>query len=129
MKYGDEATLSGKTVPDHRGHHRRHPRDGDREATYTKMASVPTTNGGAYTVAVSPEIDTSYRAEFQSGATRIVSSVVTVQVRPQVRLTLRTMKGVRAYLRTAVISSLTYQDTYVLVQRKNSRGRGRPSSA
>ena len=32
------------------------------------------------------------------------------------------MKGVRAYLRTAVISSLTYQDTYVLVQRKNSRG-------
>jgi hypothetical protein len=86
------------------------------------VASVVTTNSGAYTVAVTPEIGTSYRAEFLSGTTRVPSTVAVVQVRPQVRLVLRSVVGVRANLRTAVISGLSYEGKFVLVQRKNRLG-------
>ena len=53
------------------------------ETTYVKVASVATTNGGTYTVPVTPEIQTSYRAEFQNGTARVVSAVQAVQVRPR----------------------------------------------
>jgi hypothetical protein len=89
------------------------------ETAFTKLTSVATTNNGAYTAVVTPEIGTSYRAEFLNGTARVASTVTAIQVRPQVRLVLRSVEGVRAFLRTAAISSLSYQGKYVLVQRKS----------
>jgi plastocyanin len=123
VKYGNGVTLSGKTVPATAGTMVDILALASGETTYSKVASVATTNGGTYTVAVTPEIQTSYRAEFQSGTARVVSTVTAVQVRPRVGLVLRTVKGVRAYFTVRVTSSQTYEGNYVLVQRKNSLGR------
>jgi len=123
VKYGTAVTLSGKTVPATAGTTVDILAMATGETTYTKVTSVVTTNGGTYTVPVTPEIQTSYRAEFQNGTARVASAVAAVQVRPQVGLVLRTLKGVRAYFTVKVTSSQTYEGAYVLVQRKNSLGR------
>lgn len=123
VKYGKGITLTGKTVPTTAGTTVDILAMASGETTFTKVASVATTNGGAYTVAVTPEIKTSYRAEFQNGADRVTSAVAAVQVRPRVGLVLRTVKGLRAYFTVRVTSSQTYEGNYVLVQRKNSLGR------
>jgi hypothetical protein len=122
VKYGADVTLSGKTVPTTAGTMVDILAQATGETTYSKVASVATTNGGTYTVAVTPEIRTSYRAEFQNGTTRVVSPVTAVQVRPQVGLVLRKVTGIRAYFTVRVTSSLTYENKYVLVQRRNSLG-------
>jgi plastocyanin len=123
VKYGRAVTLSGKTVPTTAGTTVDILAQAAGETTFTKVASVATTNGGAYSVSVTPEIQTNYRAEFQNGNARVVSAVTAVQVRPKVGLVLRTVKGVRAYFTVRVTSSQTYEGNYVLVQRKNSLGR------
>ena len=82
VQYGNDVTLSGKTVPTAAGTMVDILALATGETTYVKVASVATTNGGTYTVPVSPEIQTSYRAEFQNGTARVVSSVQAVQVRP-----------------------------------------------
>ena len=71
----NDVTLSGKTVPDHRGNMVDILALATGETDYVKVASVATTNGGTYTVPVTPEIQTSYRAEFQNGTARVVSAV------------------------------------------------------
>lgn len=123
VKYGRAVTLSGKTVPTAAGTTVDILAQATGETTFTKVASVATTNGGAYSVSVTPEIQTNYRAEFQNGNARVVSAVTAVQVRPRVGLVLRTVKGVRAYFTVKVTSSQMYEGNYVLVQRKNSLGR------
>lgn len=123
VKYGRAVTLSGKTVPTTAGTTVDILAQEAGATTYTKVASVATTNGGTYTVAVTPEIQTNYRAEFQNGNARVVSAVTAVQVRPRVGLVLRTVKGIRAYFTVKVTSRQTYEGNYVLVQRKNSLGR------
>jgi plastocyanin len=122
VKYGKGITLSGKTLPTAAGTTVDILAMAMGETKYSKVASVMTTNGGTYTVAVTPEIRTSYRAEFQNGTARVVSAVAAVQVRPKVRLVLRTVKGVRARFTVKVISGQTYEGRYVRVQRKNSLG-------
>jgi plastocyanin len=123
VQYGNDITLSGKTVPTTAGTMVDILAMATGETVYVKVASVATTNGGTYTVAVAPEIQTSYRAEFQNGTARVVSAVQAVQVRPRVGLVLRAVKGMRAYFTVKVTSSQTYEGNYVLVQRKNSLGR------
>lgn len=123
VKYGVGVTLSGKTVPTTAGTTVDILAQAAGQTEYTKVASVVTTNGGSFTVPVTPEIRTSYRAEFQSGTTRVVSPLAVVQVRPKVGLGLRTVKGIRAYFTVRVTSSQSYEGNYVLVQRKNSLGR------
>lgn len=122
VRYGAEATLSGKVVPTAPVVTVDILAMASGESVYTKVASVATTNGGAYTIAVTPEIQTSYRAEFQNGAARVVSPVTAVAVRPAVALVLRYTTSRYAYFTTRVTSSLTYAGKYVLVQRKNSLG-------
>lgn len=123
VKYGVGVTLSGKTVPTTAGTTVDILAQAAGETDYTKVASVATTNGGTFTVPVTPEIRTNYRAEFQNGTARVVSPLAVVQVRPKVGLGLRTVKGIRAYFTVRVTSSQSYEGNYVLVQRKNSLGR------
>jgi plastocyanin len=122
VRYGNDATLSGKVTPSVAGTTVDILAMATGQTAFTKLASVVTNNSGAYNAVVTPEIGTSYRAEFQSGTTRVASAVEAIQVRPQVRLVVRSIAGVRAYLRTAVISSLSYAGKYVLVQRQNRLG-------
>ena len=122
VRYGDDSTLSGKATPAASGITVDILAMATGETAFTTVASVVTTNNGAYSVAVTPENGTSYRAEFQNGTARVASVVSAVQVRPQVRLVLRSVKGVRAYLRTAAISGLSYEGRYVLVQRQTRTG-------
>ncbi len=122
VKYGTDATLTGKVIPSAAGTVVDILAMAAGDTVYAKVASVVTTNGGAYSLAVNPEIRTGYRAEFSDGAVRVVSAVTAVEVRPQVRLVLRYVRGVRAYLRTSVISSLSYAGKFALVQRRNAIG-------
>ena len=122
VRYGAETTLSGKVMPTDKVATVDILAMSEGESTYTKVASAATTNGGAFSVAVTPEIRTSYRAEYQDGATRIVSPVTTVSVRPAVGLVLRDVRNGRAHFVTRVTSGMTYEGRYVLVQRKNSSG-------
>ena len=73
VTYGAQATLSGKAVPTAAGTMVDILAKPFDETVYTKVTSVATTNGGTYTAAVTPEIATSYRAEFQNGTARVVS--------------------------------------------------------
>jgi plastocyanin len=122
VMYGADVTLSGKTVPTTAGTTVDILAMASGETTYSKVAAVPITNNGNYTATVTPEIQTSYRAEFQNGTARVASPLSAVLVRPQVGLALRTIKGVRAYFTARVTSSLTYENNYVLVQRKVGLG-------
>jgi plastocyanin len=122
VKYGAEATLSGKVVPTAAGTMVDILAQATGETAYTKVASVATTNGGAYTVAVTPEIATSYRAEFANGTTRVVSPVTAISVSPAVGLVLRSVKGGHANFTVRVTSGMTYEGRYVRVQRMNSLG-------
>lgn len=122
VRFGADTTLSGKVTPNAAVTTVDILAMASGESAFTKVASVATTNGGAYSMVVTPEIKTSYRAEFASGATRVVSPVAVVSVRPAVALTLRFVKNARAYYVTRVTSTLTYEGRYVLVQRKTSTG-------
>ncbi len=122
VKYGAQSTLSGKAVPNAAGTTIDILAQASGEAVYTKVASVATTNGGTFTVAVTPDIATNYRAEFQNGTTRIVSAVTPIAVRPAVGLVLRSIKGSQATFTVRVTSGITYEGRYVRVQRKNSLG-------
>jgi plastocyanin len=122
VRYGSPTTLSGKVVPNTAGTMVDILEQASGDATFTKVVSVATTNGGTYTTAVTPEIGTNYRAEFQNGATRVVSPVTMVSVRPAVGLVLRSIKGTHATLTVKVTSAMNYAGKYVRVQRKNSLG-------
>jgi plastocyanin len=122
VKYGAQVTLSGKTVPNAAVATVDILAQASGETAFTKVTSVAPTNGGNYTVAVTPEIATNYRAEFQNGTARVVSPVTAVAVRPAIRLTLRSVKGTLANFTVRVTSGMTYEGKYVRVQRKNSLG-------
>jgi plastocyanin len=122
VKYGAQVTLSGKVVPNAAVATVDILAQASGETAFTKVTSVAPTNGGNYTVAVTPEIATNYRAEFQNGTARVVSPVTAVAVRPAIRLTLRSIKGTHANFTVRVTSGMTYEGKYVRVQRKNSLG-------
>ncbi len=122
VRYGAQVTLSGKVVPSSAGTAVDILARAFGETAYTKVASVATTNRGIYSVAVTPEIATSYRAEFLNGTVRVVSPVTSIAVRPAVRLVLRSITGTHAKFTVRVTSGMTYEGAYVRVQRKNSLG-------
>ena len=120
--YGDSVNLTGKVVPATAGTVVDIMAKESGDTTYTKVGSATTTSGGAYVLQVTPSIYTGYRAEFQSGTDRITSSLATVEVRPQVTLAKRFVKGRYLYLSTKVVSNASYAGKYLVVQRKNSLG-------
>lgn len=122
VKYGAQTTLSGKVVPSTAGVTVDILEQPSGDVAFTKVASVATTSGGVFTLAVTPEIGTSYRAEFQSGTNRVASSVAVVSVRPAVGLVFRSSKGTYARFTVKVTASTSFGGSYVRIQRKNSLG-------
>jgi plastocyanin len=80
---GSKVTLSGKTTPGNSGTSVDIMAMATGATGFTKIATILTTAGGTFTTTVTPEVGrTSYRADFQSGGSKISSSVQTVEVRP-----------------------------------------------
>jgi len=61
-------------------------------------------------------------AQFTDGTTKGASSVGVVTVRPKVTLVKRYVRNGKASFKTGVVSSASYADKYVLLQRRNSAG-------
>jgi len=122
VRYGAAIRLSGKVAPTTAGTAVDILAQAFGETTYTKVSSVTSTNGGTFSVDLTPEIATSYRAEYQSGATRVVSPVTSVSVRPAIGLVVRSVQGSRARLTARATSSIDYEGAFVRVQRQNTFG-------
>lgn len=122
VEYGTKVNLSGKTSMNAVGTVVDIMALPKGETNYAKVGTATTTAGGAYTFATAPEIETTYRADFQSGGNKISSSTEVVQVKPNVTLKLRFVKNGKAYFVTKVISSTSYNAHRLLVQRQNRLG-------
>ena len=120
--YGAKVTLSGTVAPAKGGvtvdlWARPYP-----EQSFAKVASVASGGDGSYAFALPPQLRTEYKVQFTDGATRGESPTVTVQVRPKVTLSVKSVAGGSATLRTGVVSTLTYAGKPLLLQRRNSEG-------
>lgn len=120
--YGAKVTLSGTVSPAKGGvtvdlWARPYP-----EQSFAKVASVAAGGDGSYAFAVPPQLRTEYKVQFTDGGTRGESPAVTVQVRPKVTLSVKSVSGATATLRTGVVSTLTYAGKPLLLQRRNSEG-------
>lgn len=122
VEYGTKVNLSGKTSTSTAGTSVDIMAQTEGETTFTKVATAVTNAAGAYSVAVTPEIATTYRADFQSGGAKVSSSTAVVQVKPNVKLSLRFVKHHRAYFVSKVISSINYAGKTLKVQRQNRLG-------
>lgn len=92
------------------------------EPAFAKVATTTTEGDGSYAFALPPQLRTEYRTQFVDGAAKAESPVVTVLVRPKVALSVRSVSGGKAKLRTGVVSTVSYAGKPVLVQRRNSQG-------
>ncbi len=81
-------------------------------AALTKLTTVSTTTGGAYTLTVQPHRNTTYQARFRSSS----SSQVLVKVRPKVTL----RKLAPRKFRVTVLAADSYTGKFVLFQRYSS---------
>jgi plastocyanin len=122
VEYGTKVNLSGKTSTSAAGTSVDIFAQAAGETTYTKVATAVTNAAGAYSVAVAPEIQTTYRADFQNSGAKISSSTQIVQVKPNVTLALRFVKKQRAFFVSKVISSINYAGKTLKVQRQNRLG-------
>ncbi len=120
--YGAKVELSGKTSPADAGTSVDIMAQANGETTFTKVATVVTNAGGVFTASVTPEIGTSYRADFKSGGTTFSSGVQVIEVRPNVVLTLRFVKNGKAYFVTKATSGTSYAGANLKVQRQNRLG-------
>ena len=122
ITYGEKVALSGKVTPANAGTSVDILAQASGETAFTKVTTVTTAAGGAFTASVSPEIGTTYRADFTSGGDKVSSSVRAIEVRPNVVLNLRFVKKAKAYFVTKVTSSINYAGATLRVQRQNRLG-------
>lgn len=122
VTYPANVTLSGQVSPNAASASVDIYAQASGKTEYTKVTSAPVAANGNFTVDVSPQIQTSYRAQFQNGGATVMSSVVAVQVRPKVVLALRSATKRHANLQTRVSSLISYEGNRAIVQRMNSNG-------
>jgi plastocyanin len=122
VEYGTKVNLTGKTSTSNAGTAVDLMALATGETNYTKVGTATTNASGLYSFSVAPEVQTTYRADFQSGGKTIMSSTEIVQVKPNVTLKLRFVKKAKAYFVTKVTSSTTYAAHRLQVQRQNRLG-------
>jgi hypothetical protein len=120
--YGAKVTLAGKASPAKAGVSvelwaRPYP-----EPAFAKVATVATAADGSYGFALPPRIRTEYRTQFTDGGTQGQSATVAVKVRPKVTLSVKSVSGSKAKMRTGVVSAASYAGKSLLLQRRNSQG-------
>ncbi len=87
-------------------------------STFSEIASVDTTTGGAWSYTASPVILTRYQAQVASATSR----VVTVKVRPKIVLELKSRTARRGTFMVTVNGDRSFTGKNVLVQRLTSSG-------
>jgi hypothetical protein len=87
-------------------------------STFSEIASVDTTTGGAWSYTASPVILTRYQAQVAN----VMSRVVTVKVRPKIVLELMSRTARRGTFKVTVNGDRSFTGKYVLVQRLTSSG-------
>lgn len=122
VTYPAQVTLSGQVSPKSAGQTVDIYAQAYGKTEFTKVASTVTTANGDFSSAASPQIQTSYRAQVLSNGAPVMSSVVSVQVRPKLVLSLRSATKKFARFQTRVSSLVSYAGKLVLVQRQNNVG-------
>ena len=87
-------------------------------ASFSELASVDTTTGGAWSYTATPAILTRYQAQVAS----VVSRIVTVKVRPKIVLELQSRTTRRGTFMVTVNGARSFAGKYVLVQRLTASG-------
>ena len=82
-------------------------------STFTRVADVTTTTGGAWSYVVKPTMNTTYRVQYRNAAT----ATVAVKVRP--RVTLRKLLSPRRFV-VRVFAARTFGGRFVTMQRFNA---------
>jgi hypothetical protein len=87
-------------------------------SSFSEIASVDTTTGGAWSYTASPVILTRYQAQVAS----VMSRIVTVKVRPKIVLELQSRTARRGTFIVTVNGARSFAGKYVLVQRLTASG-------
>lgn len=122
VTYPAQVTLSGQVSPNSAGVTVDIFSQASGKTEFTKLSSTVTAANGNFSVAASPQIQTSYRAQVQSNGAPVLSSVVTAEVRPKVTLSLRSATKKFAKFQTRVSSRVSYAGKLIVVQRQNNLG-------
>ncbi len=122
VTYPAEVTLNGQVSPNSAGVAVDIYAQAFGKTEFTKVSSTTTTANGNFTIAAAPQIQTTYRAQVQSNGAPVLSSTVSVDVRPKVVLSLRSATKKFARFQTRVSSLISYAGKLALVQRQNSVG-------
>jgi hypothetical protein len=86
--------------------------------SFSEIASVDTTAGGAWSYTTTPSILTRYQAQFGTATSRAVS----VKVRPKITLELKSRTSRRGTFMVTVDGARAFTGKYVLVQRLTASG-------
>jgi hypothetical protein len=87
-------------------------------SSFSEIASVDTTTGGAWSYVASPAILTRYQAQVAN----VLSRIVIVKVRPKIELALKSRTARRGTFMVTVNGARPFTGKYVLVQRLTASG-------
>jgi hypothetical protein len=116
--YGGTVRLSGKVSSQAAGENVLVMAKPYGSASFTQLDVVTTTSGGVWKDQVSPQIKTSYEAQWGTAT----SAAVTVKVRPQIVLTLVSRTAKRGTFSVQVNGARSFAGKRVLVERLVSSG-------
>src|SRR5213083_1044513 len=116
--YGGTVRLSGKVSSHVAGENVLVMAKPYGSASFTQIDVVTTTTGGVWSDQASPQIKTSYEAQWGTAT----SASVTVKVRPQIVLSLDSRTARRGTFSVQVNGAHSFAGKHVLVQRLGSNG-------
>jgi hypothetical protein len=116
--FGGSLGLSGKISSHQAGQTVSVAAEAFPATTFTEVAMVTTTSGGAWKYSATPLIQTSYQAQWNTSTSR----TVTVKVRPRIALTLQSRTARRGTFSVKVSGERSFAGKYVLIQRLSSTG-------
>src|SRR5436190_18774933 len=116
--YGGTVTLSGRVSSQAAGENVAVMAKPYGSPSFTQVDLVTTTTGGAWSDQASPQIKTSYEAQWGTAT----SASITVKVRPQIVLSLVNRTARRGTFSVQVNGAHSFAGKHVLVQRLGSNG-------
>lgn len=116
--YGSSVKLSGTISSQQAGEHVLVLGRPYGLTTFTQVGTTDTTAKGAWSLMVSPQIQTSYEASWNATFSR----PITIKVRPRIRLAISSRTATRGTFTVEVSGSRSFSGKYVLVQRLTPTG-------
>lgn len=116
--YGSTDVLSGKVASKQAGETVIVMAQEDGAATFTPLATVDTTTGGAWTYTATPTVQTAYEAQWLTST----SNAIAVKVRPRLTLAKVSLAGTRGTFTIKAMAGRSMSGKFVLVQRLAASG-------